>query len=80
MLGSDAGASKRALAGIQRLCCLGIGGKMPMPDLMREVRGLIPSRHGIFYWVGPNFEITNTYSTFPTAIIRLFFEEFLLTD
>jgi hypothetical protein len=69
MLRSDAGASKQALAGIQRLCCVGIGGELLMPDLMR---GLIPSRHGIFYWVVPNFEIANTYSIFPPAIIKFF--------
>jgi DNA-binding CsgD family transcriptional regulator len=77
---SDAGASKRALARVQRLCCLGIGGEKLVPDLLREVRDLIASRNGIFYWVSPNFEITNTYSTFPPAIIRLFFEEFFMTD
>ena len=77
MLRSDAGASKQALAGIQRLCCVGIGGDLLMPDLMRS---LIPPRHGIFYRVGPNFEIANIYSTFPPAIIKFFFEEFLLTD
>ena len=40
-----AAAMKLALARIQRLCCLGIGGEMPMPDLVQDVRGLIPCRH-----------------------------------
>jgi DNA-binding CsgD family transcriptional regulator len=77
---SDAGAIKRALARIQRLCCLGIGGEVLMPDLMREVGDLIPSRHRVFYWVSSGFEITNTYHTFPPALMRFFFEEFFMTD
>ena len=77
---SDTGASKRVLARIQRLCCLGIGGEMLVPHLMREVRSLVPSRHGVFYWAGSNFEITNTYHTLPPAIMKLFFEEFFMTD
>jgi hypothetical protein len=65
---SRADTSKRALARIQRLCCLGIGGEMLMPDLMREVMGLVPSRHGVFHWAGPNGEIVNSYSTLPPSV------------
>jgi DNA-binding CsgD family transcriptional regulator len=73
---SRADTSKRALARIQRLCCLGIGGEMLMPDLMREVMGLVPSRHGVFHWAGPNGEIVNSYSTLPPSVPQLYFKEF----
>ena len=49
---SHARTCKQTLARIQRLCCLGIGGEMLMPDLMREVMWLVPSRHGQFCWAG----------------------------
>ena len=39
---------KQTLARIQRLCCLGIGSEMLMPDLVREVTELIPSQGGMF--------------------------------
>ena len=41
---SPAGTSKRALARIQRLCCLGVGSEMLVPDLMREVMAFIQHR------------------------------------
>jgi DNA-binding CsgD family transcriptional regulator len=77
---SDAGVSKRALARIQRLCCLGIGGEMLVPDLMREVAALIPYKDGVFFRLGLNYEISNTYHTFPEAVIELYFKEFFMTD
>ena len=43
----------QTLARIQRLCCLGIGSEMLMPDLMREVTGLMSSQVGMFWWVRP---------------------------
>jgi hypothetical protein len=63
------------LGRIQRLCCLGIGGEMLMPDLIHEVMGLIPSRHGIFHWSGSNGEIVNSYGTVRGAS-ELYFREF----
>jgi hypothetical protein len=62
------------LARIQRLCCLGIGSELLMPDLLQEVSGLIPFRGGSFRWLGPGLEVTNIYSTFPTLL------EFYLTQ
>jgi DNA-binding CsgD family transcriptional regulator len=73
---SNAAVSKRALARIQRLCCLGIGSEMLMPDLLREVMRLVPSRHGQFCWAGTNAEIANSYGTFPLSGVELFFREF----
>ena len=76
---SRAATSKRALARIQRLCCLGIGSEMLMPDLMREVMRLVPSRHGQFCWAGANAEIANFYGTFPRSVMELFLKEFYRT-
>jgi hypothetical protein len=59
--------NKRALGRIQRLCCLGIGSEMLMPDLMLEVTRLVPFRNGWFGWVGPNSEFTNVYSPDPMS-------------
>jgi DNA-binding CsgD family transcriptional regulator len=73
---SRAETSKRALARIQRLCCLGIGSEMLMPDLMSEVTALIPSSHASFYWLGPNFEITNVYGNWAPSLGELYFKEF----
>lgn len=69
-------SAKRALGRIQRLCCLGVGGEMVMPDLIREVMALVPSQHGMFIWVDPEFEIANTISTFPTWRKEVYFNRF----
>jgi DNA-binding CsgD family transcriptional regulator len=76
---SHARTCKQILARIQRLCCLGIGGEMLMPDLMREVMWLVPSQHGQFCWAGANAEIANFYGTFPRTIMELFLKEFYRT-
>jgi DNA-binding CsgD family transcriptional regulator len=76
---SPAGTSKRALARIQRLCCLGVGSEMLVPDLMREVMAFIPSRGGLFFWVGPKPEFKNAYTTFSTGILELYLKEFYST-
>jgi hypothetical protein len=76
---SRAETSKRTLARIQRLCCLGIGGEMLMPHLMREVTKLVPSRGGLFYWVGPDFGFTNCYTTYSSSLAELYFKEFCAT-
>jgi hypothetical protein len=68
--------SKQAFAHVQRMCCLGIGGEMLMPDLMRALTELIPSRQGLFFWVGPNLEVTNSYNTFSASLLDLYFKEF----
>jgi DNA-binding CsgD family transcriptional regulator len=71
-----AGTSKQALARIQRLCCLGIGSEALMPDLIREVIRLVPSRAGWFFWLGSDLRITNVYVTFPASILEVYFKEF----
>jgi DNA-binding CsgD family transcriptional regulator len=77
---SNTRASKQILARIQRLCCLGIGGEMLMPELIREVMGLIPARIGSFWWLGGHFEITNMWSTFPQWFKDLWCKEFYDTN
>ncbi|MBV8869402.1 MAG: hypothetical protein JOY65_08305, partial [Acetobacteraceae bacterium] len=77
---SRAGPSKQALARIQRLCCLGVGGEALMPELVREVAWLVPSRVGSFWWLGPNFEVTNICSTFPQWFRELWRREYQGTD
>jgi DNA-binding CsgD family transcriptional regulator len=52
---------------------------MLMPDLMREVMWLVPSRHGQFCWAGADAEIANFYGTFPRSVMELFLEEFYRT-
>jgi len=73
---TDAAVPKRALGRIQRLCCLGIGGEMLVPELMRELDALIPTQWGAFRWLGPDLEITNAYSRSPASIHLLYLEEF----
>lgn len=76
MPGSKAAPSKRTMARIQRLCCLGVGSEMLMPDLIKEVTAFIPSRGGLFFWVGPRPQVENTYATFSTGILDLYLKEF----
>jgi DNA-binding CsgD family transcriptional regulator len=74
---SHAESRKRALARIQRLCCLGVGSEMIMPDLMREVTGLCATQHGVFCWTGPNGATSDYYATFATASeLEFYFKEF----
>jgi DNA-binding CsgD family transcriptional regulator len=74
------GQSKRVLARIQRLCCLGLGGELLVPELVLELSRIIPSRHKVFYWLGPNLENTNTYATVPLTFMSLFFKEYYMTN
>jgi hypothetical protein len=67
------GAKRReqALARIQRLCCLGLGGEMLMPDLIQEVMELIPSHQAVFFWLGADLEIANAYTTIPASYVEV---------
>jgi hypothetical protein len=73
---SRAERKRQALARIQRLCCLGIGSEMLMPDLIRELHGLVPSQVRTFFWFDTDLKITNVYGTFPAPLKVLYFEEF----
>jgi hypothetical protein len=50
MSGTARHPAKRAVARIQRLCCLGVGAEALAPLLLREVEDLVPSRNGMFLW------------------------------
>ena len=67
---------KRSLARIQRLCCLGVGGEMLMPDLITEISRLLPSLYASFWWLGPNFRVSNGYGTIPKSTQELWAKEF----
>jgi DNA-binding CsgD family transcriptional regulator len=76
MLQSSSAGNKKVLARIQRLCCLGIGSEMVMPDLLREVSGMLHTRHQAFRWRGPNGGIVNDYSSFSRSHTELYLKEF----
>jgi DNA-binding CsgD family transcriptional regulator len=71
--------SKRILASIQRLCCLGVGSEMIMPDLIRKINELIPLRGGFFLWMNANRERTNSCGLGPIPTAALYHKEFYLT-
>jgi DNA-binding CsgD family transcriptional regulator len=71
--------SKRFLARVQRLCCLGVGSEMVMPDLIRQVNELIPLRGGFFLWMNANLDRINSYSICPIPTAALYHKEFHLT-
>jgi DNA-binding CsgD family transcriptional regulator len=77
MLPSRAEGHKQALARIQRLCSLGIGSELIMPDLMREVISLCAAQHGVFCWTAASGATSDYYATFATASdLELYFKEF----
>ena len=71
--------SKQVLARIQRLCCLGVGSEILMPDLIQQVNDLIPLRGGFFLWMNANREKTNSYGIGPIPTAALYHKEFHLT-
>ena len=73
---ADFVVSKRALGRIQRLCCLGLGGESIVPDLLREVRGLIPARTGMFRWANSNLELSHIYTENMVHISEIYLKEF----
>jgi len=73
---TSAAAITRSIGRVQRLCCLGLGSEMLMPDLLREVVGMIPSNRGWFNWAGANLEMTRHYSTAPPVTLDLYLKEF----
>src|ERR1700756_1758771 len=68
--------SKRALARIQRLCCLGVGSEMLMPDLIRQLNELIPLGGGFFLWMNATRQKTNSYGMGPIPTSTLYHKEF----
>jgi len=52
---------RRAEAHIRQLCCLGLGGKVIMPTLLRELHDLIPSYGNCFFWADDNARLADMY-------------------
>jgi hypothetical protein len=50
---------RRAVARIRQLSCLGLGGEAAVPEMLRELHGLVPAGSNIFAWAGAAGEITN---------------------
>ena len=46
------GQVRRAVARIRQLSCLGLGGEAGVPELIRELHGLVPAGSNIFAWAG----------------------------
>jgi DNA-binding CsgD family transcriptional regulator len=45
---------------------------MLMPDLVHEMAELIPSQVRVFFWLGPNLEITNVFGTLPPPLKEVY--------
>ncbi len=73
----DRRATHRALARIRSLCCLGLGGEIMVPQLLREVCAVIPSPASYFRWIGPDFAPVKTYSPDePVSSVEHYLKEF----
>ena len=69
---------RRAVARIRQLSCLGLGGEAAVPEMLRELHGLVPAGSNIFAWAGAAGEITNVYTEHPGWVHMgpLYFAEF----
>ena len=69
---------RRAVARIRQLSCLGLGGEAAVPELLRELHGLVPAGSNIFAWAGAAGEISNVYTEHPGWVHMgpLYFAEF----
>jgi len=50
---------------LQRLCCSGLSGEALVPELLRGLRSVVPSRSNAFMWCDERCEITNSCSEDP---------------
>lgn len=50
-----------AVSYIRQLCCLGLGGQIIMPELLRALHAFIPSASNMFHWADENSQMSNTY-------------------
>jgi DNA-binding CsgD family transcriptional regulator len=75
---SKEGAYSRAVARIQRLCCLGMGGEVIAQDLMHELHALVPSHLGHIRWFGRGMSVEKVYGAFawPADVLELYVQEF----
>lgn len=69
---------RRAVARIRQLSCLGLGGEAVVPEMLRELHGLVPAGSNIFAWAGAAGEISNVYTEHPgwVHMAPVYFAEF----
>ncbi|MDP2026650.1 helix-turn-helix transcriptional regulator [Sulfuriferula sp.] len=62
---------------LRQLCCLGLGGQIIMPDVMRALHGIIPSSFNNFLWADENYQTSAVLceETFP-ELETLYFKEY----
>ena len=67
-----------AVSYIRQLCCLGLGGHIIMPELLRALHAFIPSASNMFYWADENYQMSNVYCENSDLYIlqSLYFQEF----
>jgi DNA-binding CsgD family transcriptional regulator len=58
---SQSAETRRAVARVQRLCCLGIGGPRLMPALIAALHEVVPASNRFFFWADLRMEIANCY-------------------
>jgi len=51
-----------AVSYIRQLCCLGLGGQIIMPELMRAMHAFVPSSFNMFLWADESYQVGNMYS------------------
>jgi DNA-binding CsgD family transcriptional regulator len=59
------GEASRTEARIKQLCCLGLGGEVVMPALLKELHALIPSYGNQFMWADDEQQLRNMYGENP---------------
>ena len=74
---SQGAETRRAVARVQRLCCLGLGGQQLMPALMAALNEIVPASNRQFYWADLAMEIGNCYVEGPRVeVLPIFLSEF----
>lgn len=77
MAPSQSAETRRAVARVRRLCCLGLGGQSLMPALMAALNEIVPASNRQFYWADPRMEIANCYAEGPgVELLPLLLSEF----
>ena len=74
---SRSAETRRAIARVQRLCCLGLGGQHLMPVLMAALNEIVPASNRQFYWADLGMEIANCYVEGPAIeLLGILLSEF----
>ncbi|MEW6353406.1 MAG: hypothetical protein AB1469_03780 [Pseudomonadota bacterium] len=70
--------TKTIAARIKQLCCLGLGGQIIMPRLLKELRKLVPGHETMFFWLDDEYKTSNICFESPihAEIAPLYFTEF----